>query len=191
MLIEEQGLVKALKHEYRHGGYIIHNQGDVVCLQADNWFVQCEWKQLPRKALATIVEHAGMIPVVDLSVEVKKGEAPQLMMEDMAKREVESWQCGDTGACISYVPMMFLGNQLFQEVDGTKVYGINPIALGIVERNTAVTGMAQVLDSYKALWRTNDGETVIIITSRNTGQWEQMVWNILERIDLHKKENVT
>ena len=164
MLMEEQGLVKALKHEYRHGGYIIHNQGDVVCLQADNWFVQCEWKQLPRKALATIVEHAGMIPVVDLSVEVKKGEAPQLM---------------------------FVGNKLFQEVYGTKVYGINPIALGIVERNTAVTGMAQVLDSHKALWRTNDGETVIIITSRNTGRWEQMVWNTLERIDLHKKENVT
>ena len=187
MLIEEQGLVKALKHEYRHGGYIIHNQGDVVCLQADNWFVQCEWKQLPRKALATIVEHAGMIPVVDLSVEVKKGEAPQLMMEDMAKREVESWLCGDMGAYISYVPVMFLYNQLFKEVDGTKVYGLNPIALGIVERNTAVAGMAQVLGEYRALWRTNDGETVIIITNRTTGQWEQMVWNTLERVDLHKR----
>ena len=61
-IIQEKGLVRAIKDAYRHGGYNVLNlDGDVV-IYAEGWCVRCPWNKLPRKALATIVEHLGMIP---------------------------------------------------------------------------------------------------------------------------------
>ena len=62
MIIEEKGLVKAIKAAYRHSGYTVLNQGGEVTIYTEGWFVRCLWTKLPRKALAIIVEHMGMIP---------------------------------------------------------------------------------------------------------------------------------
>ena len=56
MIIEEKGLVKAIKIAYRHGGYTVLNQGGEVTIYTEGWFVRCLWPKLPRKALATIEE---------------------------------------------------------------------------------------------------------------------------------------
>ena len=55
MIIEEKGLVKAIKIAYRHGGYTVLNQDGEVTIYTEGWFVRCLWPKLPRKALATIV----------------------------------------------------------------------------------------------------------------------------------------
>ena len=61
-IIQEKGMVRAIKGAYRHGGYNVLNlDGDVV-IYTEEWCVRCPWNKLPRKALATIVEHLGMIP---------------------------------------------------------------------------------------------------------------------------------
>lgn len=56
MIIEEKGLVKAIKAAYRHSGYTVLNQGGEVTIYTEGWFVRCLWTKLPRKALAIIVE---------------------------------------------------------------------------------------------------------------------------------------
>lgn len=52
MIIEEKGLVKAIKAAYRHSGYTVLNQGGEVTIYTEGWFVRCLWTKLPRKALA-------------------------------------------------------------------------------------------------------------------------------------------
>ena len=54
-IIQEKGMVRAIKGAYRHGGYNVLNlDGDVV-IYTEEWCVRCPWNKLPRKALATIV----------------------------------------------------------------------------------------------------------------------------------------
>ena len=43
MIIEEKGLVKAIKIAYRHGGYTVLNQGGEVTIYTEGWFVRCLW----------------------------------------------------------------------------------------------------------------------------------------------------
>lgn len=79
-IIQEKGLVRAIKGAYRHGGYNVLNlDGDVV-VYTEEWCVRCPWNKLPRKALATIVEHLGMIPENGEAVNIEKDGQPQAIM---------------------------------------------------------------------------------------------------------------
>lgn len=59
MLINEAGLVRAIKRAYKHGGYVVANLGDAVAIYTENWYIQANRALFSRKALATIVEHMG------------------------------------------------------------------------------------------------------------------------------------
>lgn len=168
MIIEEKGLVKAIKAAYRHSGYTVLNQGGEVTIYTEGWFVRCLWTKLPRKALAIIVEHMGMIPDDD----------------------VAGWMGGEAAGMASYVPVTFRGYQLFQEVNGRQAYGVDPTALAIVERATAEMGTAAISGGRALAW-SHDGETVMLGAIRKTTwawDWERTVWEALESVDLHKKE---
>lgn len=168
MIIEEKGLVKAIKAAYRHSGYTVLNQGGEVTIYTEGWFVRCLWTKLPRKALAIIVEHMGMIPDDD----------------------VAGWMGGEAASMASYVPVTFRGYQLFQEVNGRQAYGVDPTALAIVERVTAEMGTAAISGGRALAW-SHDGETVMLGAIRKTTwawEWERTVWEALESVDLHKKE---
>ena len=168
MIIEEKGLVKAIKAAYRHSGYTVLNQGGEVTIYTEGWFVRCLWTKLPRKALAIIVEHMGMIPDDD----------------------VAGWMGGEAASMASYVPVTFRGYQLFQEVNGRQAYGVDPTALAIVERVTAEMGTAAISGGRALAW-SHDGETVMLGAIRKTTwawDWERTVWEALESVDLHKKE---
>lgn len=168
MIIEEKGLVKAIKAAYRHSGYTVLNQGGEVTIYTEGWFVRCLWTKLPRKALAIIVEHMGMIPDDD----------------------VAGWMGGEAASMASYVPVTFRGYQLFQEVNGRQAYGVDPTALAIVERATAEMGTAAISGGRALTW-SHDGETVMLGAIRKTTwawDWERTVWEAMESVDLHKKE---
>ena len=62
MLINEGGLIRAIKRAYKAGGYTVLNTGNDVAIYTDHWFAMANRALLPRKVLATIVEHMGMIP---------------------------------------------------------------------------------------------------------------------------------
>lgn len=189
MIIEEKGLVKAIKDAYRHGGYTVLNQDGDVAIYTEGWFVQCPWNKLPRKALATIVEHMGMIPDAGEAVAIDKADQPQAVMGEIVRDDVDRWTDGQGTGMATYVPVMFKGYQLFQEVGGL-TYGVDPTALAIVERVAAERGTAAVSGGRDLVW-THDGETVILNTTRKTTwawEWERTVWEALESVDLHKRE---
>lgn len=118
MIIEEKGLVKAIKDAYRHGGYTVLNKDGDVAIYTEGWFVRCQWNKLPRKALATIVEHMGMIPDTGEAVSIEKDDQPQAVMAGIVSDDVTRWMGGEEASMATYVPVMFQGYQLFQEVGG-------------------------------------------------------------------------
>lgn len=190
MIIEEKGLVKAIKDAYRHGGYTVLNHDGDVAIYTEGWFVQCQWNKLPRKALATIVEHMGMIPDAGEAVAIDKADQPQAIMAGIVSDDVDRWMGGEAVSMASYVPVSFRGYQLFQEVGGRQAYGVDPTALAIVERVAAERGTAAVSGGRDLVW-THDGETVILSTTRKTTwawEWERTVWEALESVDLHQRE---
>ena len=77
MLINEAGVVRAIKRAYKGGGYTVNSQGGVMAIYTQSWYIQARREVMPRKVLATIVEHAGMItlllPRYDSSVLHKGG----------------------------------------------------------------------------------------------------------------------
>ena len=118
MIIEEKGLVKAIKAAYRHSGYTVLNQGGEVTIYTEGWFVRCLWTKLPRKALAIIVEHMGMIPDDGEAMAIEKDDQPQAVMAGIVSDDVAGWMGGEAAGMASYVPVTFRGYQLFQEVNG-------------------------------------------------------------------------
>lgn len=161
MIIEEKGLVKAIKIAYRHGGYTVLNQDGEVTIYTEGWFVRCLWPKLPRKALATIVEHIGMIPDDGEAVAIEKDDQPQAIMAGIVSDDVDGWMGGEVASMASYVPVTFRGYQLFQEVSGRQAYGVDPTALAIIERATAEMGTAAISGSHALAW-SHDGETVML-----------------------------
>ena len=190
MPIQEKGLVKAIKAAYRHSGYTVLNQGGEVTIYTEGWFVRCLWTKLPRKALAIIVEHMGMIPDDGEAMAIEKDDQPQAVMAGIVSDDVAGWMGGEAASMASYVPVTFRGYQLFQEVNGRQAYGVDPTALAIVERVTAEMGTAAISGGRALAW-SHDGETVMLGAIRKTTwawDWERTVWEALESVDLHKKE---
>lgn len=95
MIIEEKGLVKAIKAAYRHSGYTVLNQGGEVTIYTEGWFVRCLWTKLPRKALAIIVEHMGMIPDDGEAMAIEKDDQPQAVMAGIVSDDVAGWMGGE------------------------------------------------------------------------------------------------
>ena len=125
-IIQEKGLVRAIKGAYRHGGYNVLNlDGDVV-VYTEEWCVRCPWNKLPRKALATIVEHLGMIPENGEAVNIEKDGQPQAIMAGVATEEAAGWTFSPAAVGASYVPVTFRGYQLFQEVNSRQAYIAGP-----------------------------------------------------------------
>lgn len=189
-IIQEKGLVRAIKAAYSHGGYTVLNQGAQVTIYTEGWFVRCPWPKLPRKALATIVEHMGMIPDDGEAVTIEKDDQPQAVMAEIASDDVAGWMGGEVASMASYVPVIFRGYQLFQEVSARQAYGVSPAALAIIDRVTAEMGTAAVSGGNLLAW-SHDGETVMLGATRKTAwawEWERTVWEALESVDLHKKE---
>ena len=190
MLISEKGLVRAIKRAYKNSGYVVMNTGDAVAIYTENWFVLANRALLPRKVLATIVEHMGMIPDDGEAMAIEKDDQPQAVMAGIVSDDVAGWMGGEAASMASYVPVTFRGYQLFQEVNGRQAYGVDPTALAIVERATAEMGTAAISGGRALTW-SHDGETVMLGAIRKTTwawDWERTVWEAMESVDLHKKE---
>ena len=82
MLINEGGLIRAIKRAYKAGGYTVLNTGNDVAIYTDHWFAMANRALLPRKVLATIVEHMGMIPERDMPTSIIKDTEPQLVLKE-------------------------------------------------------------------------------------------------------------
>ena len=191
MLINEGGLIRAIKRAYKAGGYTVLNTGNDVAIYTDHWFAMANRALLPRKVLATIVEHMGMIPDTEPVSIVKDGD-PQLIMPDVAADEIAHWRTGERTDAVTMATVIMQGYQIFQPDGGGACYGVSLLDLAIMERDMVEHGAAAVIDGDRLLWR-GDTEVVAMGAVRKARsswakEWERAVWNALEGVDLHKEE---
>ena len=118
MLINEGGLIRAIKRTYKAGGYTVLNTGNDVAIYTDHWFAMANRALLPRKVLATIVEHMGMIPERDMPTSIIKDTEPQLVLRETAADDMDHWRGGDRGEEVTMVPVIMQGFQIYQPPGG-------------------------------------------------------------------------
>lgn len=53
MLINEGGLIRAIKRAYKAGGYTVLNTGNDVAIYTDHWFAMANRALLPRRTIWT------------------------------------------------------------------------------------------------------------------------------------------
>lgn len=193
MLIDETGLVRAIKRAYKHGGYVVFNLGDAVAVYTENWYIQAGRALFPRKALAAIVEHMGMIPEKNVPTSIVKDEDPQLVLNDVAAADMNHWGSGERGEEVTMAPVIMQGYQIFQPPGGGACWGVPLYLLDMIERDAAEYAAAAVIDQSRMLWEA-DGEAIAINAVRKARsswakEWERAVWNTLECVDLHKEES--
>lgn len=192
MLINEAGLIRAIKRAYKAGGYTVANHGDAISIYAQTWYIQINRALVTNKVLATIVEHMGMIPEVNAPTSVMKDEEPQLVMAEVATDDMAHWRSGQRGEEVTMVPVIMQGYQIFQPPGGGACWGLPLYFLDMIERDAAEHAGADVIDGDRLLWEA-DGEAVVIDTVRKarsswSKEWERAVWTALESVDLHKEE---
>lgn len=192
MLINESGLVRCIKRAYKTAGYAVAAEGDCMTIYTEQWYIQCRRAALPRKVLATIVEHMGMIPEAAAPVSIIKGGEPQLIMPDVAADEAAHWRTGERTDAVTMATVIMQGYQIFQAEGGGACYGVSLFDLEIMERDMVEHGEAAVIDGDRLLWH-GENEVVALDAVRKARsswakEWERAVWNALEGVDLHKEE---
>ena len=191
MLVSESGLVRALKRTYKMGGYTVVNQEDGVVIYCATWYMKINHALLPRKALATIVEHMGIIPGLNKPTYIIKGEEAQLVMQEVSDDDMGVWLSGEPGGDLTVVPIVMQGYQIFQASGGGACWGVPLSRLSLMEGAVVSNSIAEVRGGCLR-WE-NDGELVIIeavrkATSGWAKEWERAVWTALEGIDLHRED---
>ena len=161
MLINEGGLIRAIKRAYKAGGYTVLNTGNDVAIYTDHWFAMANRALLPRKVLATIVEHMGMIPERDMPTSIIKDTEPQLVLRETAADDMDHWRGGDRGEEVTMVPVIMQGFQIYQPPGGGACWGVPLYLVDMIERDPAEHIGADVIDKDRLLWEA-DGEAVVI-----------------------------
>lgn len=191
MLINETGAVRAMRRAYKGGGYTVNVQDGIMAIYTQSWYIQARREVMPRKVLAVIVEHAGMIPGNNEPASIMRDMEPQLVIPETAAAEMNNWRTGERGEDVDLVPVIMQGFQIFQAPGGA-CWGIPLSCLGIVERDAAEHDSAIVVENCRLLW--DGGEEVVAAEAVRKARsgwartWERAVWEALEGVDLHKEE---
>ena len=194
MLINEAGLVRAIKRAYKGGGYTVNVRNGVMSIYTKFWYIHADREIMPRKVLAAIVEHAGMIPGENEPTNIMKGLEPQLVIPETAAEEMDAWRVGERCDNVDLVPVIMQGFQIFQTANGAGAcWGVPLYHMGMIERDAAEHQEAIVVDNDRLLWD-DDGEAIVVEAVRKAKSgwaraWEQAVWEALEGVDLHREED--
>lgn len=192
MLINEAGVVRAIKRAYKGDGYTVNVQDGIMIIYTQSWYIQARREVMPRKVLAAIVEHAGMIPGEKEPTNIMKGMEPQLVIPETATEEMNAWRIGERDDDVDMAPVIMQGFQIFQAEAGA-CWGVPLSYLGMVERDAAEHDGAIVVDNCRLLWD-DGGEAIAVEAVRKAKSgwakaWERAVWEALESVDLHKEED--
>lgn len=82
-MIYEKGLIKAMKDEYRAGGYSVADDGNGrLWIVADTWFAGILKQSVSNDVKSVIVLHFGRMPEENSAMNVKRGEEPNAELMD-------------------------------------------------------------------------------------------------------------
>lgn len=191
MLINETGLTRAVKRAYKSGGYTVNIKDGIMSIYTKFWYIHARREIMPRKVLAAIVEHAGMIPGENEPTNIMKDLDPQMVIPETAEEEMSVWRIGERGDCVDVVPVIIQGFLIFQAEEGA-CWGVPLSHLGMIERDAVEHYGAIVVGNDRLLWH-DDGEAIAVKAVRKAksgwaSAWERAVWEALEGVDLHKEE---
>lgn len=189
MILDEKGLSRNLKYAYKHGGYTITANDEQIIIYTENWVVRADWDKLPRKCLATIVEHIGLLPKSSDAIFIQEGADPQVVMPETVGEDVAIWyREAQTAEKATIVPAMIQQAQLFQD-SALRVYGVRADYLTIIKQTAIKDTMVTILDNRRANWSV-EGEDIVLTAWRPTAlyypkQSHKAIWEALEKVDLH------
>lgn len=87
MVVNEKGLLKAMKEAYKLDGYTVAVDEADLILKTVQWTVVLHMEDAPSKVLALITEHIRKLPAPGTAYQVKKKET-QTQMFRMVKEEI-------------------------------------------------------------------------------------------------------
>ena len=130
MVVNEKGLLRAMKDAYKGAGYKVATQTsggiEEIVIGYPGWVVVIEKKNIPRKVLGLIAEHVGAIPEHGEAYQVSKKQTQteifsvsMEILEDMKNDEKESRQSKPTRLVLG-------GYRLWQREKDLKVVRVDP-----------------------------------------------------------------
>lgn len=134
MVIEEKALIKAMKEEYRAGGYKVAKRGHgdeaVLEIQAAMWAVEITWANIPSKVLALIVEHLKTLPTAGEAYQAAKDETATIiynMMEEMPEIDDNS-----KPPFAHRTPLTYQGMEVWQLDENSTCYFFHATAVAML-----------------------------------------------------------
>ena len=131
MVINEKGLLRAMKEAYKSDGYEIEckQTGGIkeIHIETTRWYVMCVLKNLPRKVLGLIVEHLGEIPAPGQAVQVKKKECQTKIITENrdAFRGITPDDCINPPS-VHKTNLVYRYSNIWQQGRGNKVLWVDP-----------------------------------------------------------------
>lgn len=138
-MINEKGLLRAMKNAYRGGGYEVAGYGEEnnLFINGYSWCVAVPQKQCPRKVLALLVEHVGLIPEGGDAFRVQKAEGAQCVLLSAVlgpKEGLKRLMHNEGAEEIRKTAMTWKGWRIWQKTDSGVVMafdsGLTAIGLG-------------------------------------------------------------
>lgn len=130
MIVNEKGLIRAMKEAYKSTGYKVAaddtgGQIDII-LAGALWTVVVEKSTIPRKVLGLIAEHIGEIPEPGTAYHVKRGET-QTEIFNIVTQAVRDFHSGELERRIIWRTNLTLGGYpLWQAATDHKVVKVHP-----------------------------------------------------------------
>lgn len=148
-MLDEKGMVAALKAAYKEGGYrVVFSEGHVMIV-AGYWAVDLDEEYIWPKVLGTVVEHIGMLPQAPAAYICQKDYDPGSTC--MLDPELERWatirsNAASAETAIRRTRLTINGHEIWQTGKSLKVMQVDPAITRIVDEEGARRGCVR-LDS--------------------------------------------
>lgn len=175
-MIDERGLLAAVRSAWRGGGYEVVGNGQELVLRGLGWLAVLPRGIVPRKVLALLVEHLGEIPE-GAAWKVQKKVGAQTQMVDMplgavdsVRRELEE---DPDPRRVNRTAMNWKGREIWQ-TEKLEVYAYDPeqVAMG--------AGGAMAFDG-RLVW---DDEGGLLVLDPEEGVIDEALRERLEQLPL-------
>ncbi len=130
MVVDEKGLLKAMKAAYKTAGYKVavdlENGCDKVILSTDMWTVVIDREELPCKVLGMIAEHLREIPEPGTAFHVKNHETQAEMFNIVVDALQHDFTQTEKVALVRKINLTWGGYSLWQGANDKQVVKVSP-----------------------------------------------------------------
>ena len=185
MLIDAKGVVRALKEAYRTDGYLVAMREDLLIIAASDWYLECSSHTIPRKLLAVIAEHAGFVPRVGESIQVRKKEDVQMVLPAFVEEQIAPWKANDMQKQVWATPIMFGDLRIYQEgASHRECFGVLPQHLNLIQMDVLISCPAQVCKHARLEWVQEESRIMVQAFQPSATDPRYRLWELFQSADL-------